>query len=410
MIKICFVIPQAYSLFNRETSFTYGGHEVRSYHIVTGLSKMDDIEIHFVVNDYGQKKLEKYDKITIYAHSFYKYPAKKMAIHRRLVNKIFQWYSRVTGRTLSINHFKIPYRKYKIYKKINADIYASFGATTISAEIAKFCRVFNKKSIFLAGADEDFNEHNHPSTNEVNYYNKKGFLNYYSIVQADLIITQSNFQFDKCKNLFERDSLIIKNPIPINDKDKDKETNNIEPGIAPGEFVLWVGRSDKEKQPELLLRLAKDFPNITFVMICNRSIDSIHRKVLEELSPNIILFEFYPYHQIERFFKRALFFISTSGGEGFPNTFLLAGKYGTPVLSLKIDPDDFIKTYQCGIVADDNYELFKKGFSQLISNPGPRKKYSGNIFNYVKNNHKLEDQIIKYYRAIKGLVKSEYNS
>ena len=56
-IKVCFVCPKAYPLFNETVEGVFGGSEVDLYYLGTELAKDGDFDVSFVVADYGQPPL-----------------------------------------------------------------------------------------------------------------------------------------------------------------------------------------------------------------------------------------------------------------------------------------------------------------------------------------------------------------
>jgi len=57
-IRVCFVSPKAYPLFNSDIESVFGGAEVDTYMIATELAKDDGFEVSFIVADYGQPQEE----------------------------------------------------------------------------------------------------------------------------------------------------------------------------------------------------------------------------------------------------------------------------------------------------------------------------------------------------------------
>jgi len=94
MVKICFIAPKAYQLFNPEVRSTFGGAEVQLYLLSTNLADNKKLDIHFMVADYGQKKVETHSNIQVW----------------RSLN--FQ--SNILKQVLTF---------FKVFNKINADIY-----------------------------------------------------------------------------------------------------------------------------------------------------------------------------------------------------------------------------------------------------------------------------------------------
>jgi len=56
-IKICFIAPKAYPLFNPDVKEVFGGAEVDLYLLSTELAKDDSFAVSFVTADYGQEPI-----------------------------------------------------------------------------------------------------------------------------------------------------------------------------------------------------------------------------------------------------------------------------------------------------------------------------------------------------------------
>ena len=75
-------------------------------------------------------------------------------------------------------------------------------------------------------------------------------------------------------------------------------------------------------------------------------------------------------------FRGCLALVSTSSQEGFPNTFLQAGKYRVPVVSLIVDPDEMLWSRRKGIVCHGNLDVMADAVADLASNPERRNVYA----------------------------------
>jgi len=416
-VKICFIGLSAYSLFNPKEKYRFGGAEVRSSLLSKGLARDKQFHVSYIVNDYGQPSQEIFDNVTIVPHSRYAYPPwykqiktslqtnRTVSVGQSIKYFLYRLYS-IIFKTLPdyLLHPKLKiyehtflYNRFKQYIDVDADVYITITVSDLAAEIAAFCKLYNKKYILLIGSDPDLSESYHQDSDGSNIYGSLNNLCYYAIMQADDIVTQTNYQSQLLKERFGRLSTVMSNPIDLQERFSEIP-------YSEREIALWIGRSDFNKQPEMLIQLAQQCPNIQFVMIMNRYDDARSQEIIDTAPENVTIHEFIPYHEIDSFFARAFIFISTSGYEGFPNTFLQAGKYSVPILSYNVDPDDFIQTFQCGIVANGDSDTLVDGLKTIHEDKHAAEVYSQNAYNYVEAHHNLEQKVEQLATIIKDCL------
>ena len=107
--------------------------------------------------------------------------------------------------------------------------------------------------------------------------------------------------------------------------------------------------------------------------------------------PNLDFRGFIPYHKVNQYFGRASLFVNTSSIEGFPNTFIQASKNGIPIISLKVNPDNFLNLYKCGFSCNDDFNKMVEYLEKLIINQDTYSEYSQNCFDYAKKNHDIAE-------------------
>jgi len=173
------------------------------------------------------------------------------------------------------------------------------------------------------------------------------------------------------------------------------------------DIILWVGRSAKIKRPELFIELAEQTPNERFTMICQRATGDRNYEELVGQAKKVKNLEFIKrveFDEIENYFARAKFFVCTSKGEGFPNTYIEACKNGTPILSLNVNPDNFLNRFNCGICTDDDWERFVRQLRTMLESEKLR-EYGRNARKYAEQRHDIKNIINRYKELFKGLVK-----
>lgn len=132
--------------------------------------------------------------------------------------------------------------------------------------------------------------------------------------------------------------------------------SNFTPHSCREPYVVWVGMLRQPKRPDLLVEIAKQSPQIKYI-VCggvttHRSPSGYSQQIIEQLRglPNVTFLGQVPPAEAERMIARAAMLLCTSDQEGFPNTFLQAWSHGTPVVTLHVDPDSLIKRLELGAV------------------------------------------------------------
>jgi glycosyltransferase involved in cell wall biosynthesis len=367
-LRICFIQTNIYSLFNEENNSIHGGSELQLYLIAKELSKNDDFKISFITGDFGQKNIENYHKIQL----FKSFTPKS---NDSLLKKLFQ---------------AIIY--YRLFKEINADIYFTSAANSTIGLVSLFCKINNKNHI-----------HRTASESEVNLsYKNKGILGkifLYGLENANIVVTQNEQHRNLLKINHNINAYLFRNSfiIPKNDLETNKE------------FFLWVSRYDSMKKPQIFVELAERFPRNKFVLICppaaerQKEWDKFRDEIDKRNLTNLTFIEKVPFNDIQKYFNKAKVFVNTSDYEGFPNTFLQAGIGKTPVLSLNVNPDNFINEYNCGSFCENDFNELVENAKTLINNEKVWKEKSENIFKYTKENHDIYKNVEQLTRMIYDL-------
>jgi glycosyltransferase involved in cell wall biosynthesis len=102
-------------------------------------------------------------------------------------------------------------------------------------------------------------------------------------------------------------------------------------------------------------------------MICNKADSDLYEEVNKNLPQNCRLLEHVSADEIELCFNNCKLFINTSEFEGFPNTFLQAAKYGKPIISYKVNPNNFITENNCGTFCNGKTEEVISALTELLN-------------------------------------------
>lgn len=358
--SICFVSPSAYPLLVPSAGGGWtGGAEAQLCTMGRKLSELG-LDVHFIVGDWGQDDRVEVDGVTVHRATF-----------------------RYMGGS---NRYVLPdwWRIFRILRRIGADYHFIKVPRHLLFVMGIYSKLHGSKLIFVGQKDSDLEEQVIRS-----HEGALGWWLYRAGIQlTTTIIAQTEVQKKGFLKVFGKSSRVIRNVLTLEDDNaQDKR-----------DYVLWVGNSTDDKQPQLVPQLARALPDVPFRMIMSKSHgredDSYIRDQLPEL-PNLEYLGTVPFSQISEHYKQARVFISTSKCEGFPNTFLQAWQYRTPVISLLVDPDNVIRRYNLGRVSGvfDNMVI---DIRTLQQDPALCEEIGENAHRYAYEYHSLESAVQGY--------------
>jgi glycosyltransferase involved in cell wall biosynthesis len=363
-ISVCFVMLKAYPLFNPAVKSIFGGAEVDVYLMATELAKDKNFQVSCVVADYGQKFIEQHNGVTVIR---------------------------------SLNFDKNPITwvpsLWRALRYADASIYFRKIFSLVTAVVVLFCKYHKKNFVYRTA---------HTRECDGTYLKRHWFsgkMMLWSLRQAKAVFAQ---------NVTDRNSLQPDVRLPITVIGNAHHIPDIQD--KPREMILWVARSAKVKRPELFLQLAWQMPQHNFVMICPQATgdsDGSYDELVTQAGQidNLRFIQRVPFHEIDDYFQRAFMLVNTSDAEGFPNTFIQACKCATPVLSLNVNPDNFLDKYNCGLCARGDQQLLTTMCGKMLD-PDTIKYYGKNARGYAEKNHNIK-HIIEAYKTTFRQIYSE---
>jgi glycosyltransferase involved in cell wall biosynthesis len=295
---------------------------------------------------------------------------------------------RLVRRPLDADGVAVEDERIAVYRQVDADVYCVFGVSDFSAELAAFCRAKRRRLVVFLGSDIDVSADYIRGSDDRNQYGSTGHSGWFTLSSADVIVAQTTTQARLLRERHALDAVVIPNPVEL-----EKLSPPFQGRTDGQRHALWIGKSDRVKQPEVLLELATRCPEVRFVAVVNRSDPVLFDQILAQRPPNVEVVEHVPIREVEELFAGAFALVNTSAFEGFPNTYLQAGKYGVPILSLGVDPDGFVRRHRCGVVTDGNLGELADALREIRRSPTRAAEYSANVSQYVREHHNLRDRV-----------------
>jgi glycosyltransferase involved in cell wall biosynthesis/ubiquinone/menaquinone biosynthesis C-methylase UbiE len=285
----------------------------------------------------------------------------------------------------------------------NADIYYHNCIEYLTGQIALWCKKRHKTFIYATASDTDCRPDliNKKKIRERNLFK-------YGLKNASLIIAQTDKQKKLLKENFKLESVVIPMPgTPALHYDQ----HAIESEQFTQNKIIWVGRICEVKRLEWFVEAAEKLPDFEFEVIgpFDHKDNKYNELILKiESMPNISFLGKINKGDLHYIYKKAAVLCCTSIVEGFPNTFLEAWSYQTPVVTT-FDPDNVIQKEKLGITVSNISELIE-ALSLIMNNVELRARYSRNALAYYTKKHSIEKVMHQYESMFKSQLTNSKTS
>lgn len=376
-VRIFFATPGVKHMFRDMDAF--GGSELRAWRLACDLALRPGYSVLMQAYDYGQPRQETVKSV--------KFLRDSSSVYERTLAGRLRWrFYQAIRRGRIEGHPSLREVDYHVWEATDADVYIAFGATDFSTRLARWCAVRGKKFVLMQGGDMDLDPAE-PFAAEV--YTFPG-----------LSVAQTLYQHDELLRRFGRSSVILPNPIAIPSGG---------PFVSARDFVLWVGKSDQIKRPDRMIELARLCPDVPVVMVMNRANAAIFDTIKAHAPTNVCFVDAVEPEAIGDYYRRACALVSTSITEGFPNSFLEAGGYCTPVLSLDVDPAGMLTKHGAGLLSGGSLDqaagLLQDLWSGRRWEQGSLARTLGeNSFHYVCQHHAQEKIFMQFEKILLSCV------
>jgi len=336
-------------------------------------------EVSYLVADFGQPGMEVRDGIRL-MRTIQKYASKSEneSLKEQLIRKSKKWSSKLVFAARFLFH------RYDIMIVRSAS--GGFG------KLRLWTKLIGVKLVYMAAHEIDCSgEYERGNGSAGGWYR-------YGLEGADLVIAQNSDQQEMLRNNYQIESNLLLSVYPVEEVEKTWD--------GP---VLWVGRCEDWKRPEIFIELARQNPDTDFIMIAPPALNKAdYQTKIEALCknvPNVTYKGLVPFHKINEEFKEASLFVITSRFEGFPNTLIQATKNKIPVASIDIDPNNVIRSHGLGVITDGDIEAFYKKTGALINDMEEKKAAGLRAYKYAKSHHDINAVIPEMHSLLEDLVR-----
>lgn len=218
----------------------------------------------------------------------------------------------------------------KFFDNLDTDVLITFGTNRQSLAAIRSV----DRSLLCIASDADVDPSIANDSISTTNYGEPAEIVKATIREASIIVSQNERQRVRLAEHFNRDCLLIRNPIDLLWW-TDRLNEDIESRRNPR--VLWIGRADRHhKRPLLAIEAARRTPGLEWTMIVNRGDASVAAEITKTVSKNVTLINSVSFDQMPRVMSDHDIFVTTAEpeAEGFPNVLLQAAASRLPIVSL----------------------------------------------------------------------------
>lgn len=373
-MKISFVSPRVYLYLSAQDNRPAGGAQRQQSMIMKELVNRGH-EVSAIVADYGQNAREEHHGI-----------------------EVIKGVPEVISGPLSAAYAIYALARAMIVAA--ADIYVVGGAPRLALTTYVLSRMLRKRFVFRLVNDSDVN----PAYLRRRYSPFLFALYSVALRGTDAVMAQTERQQELLREEFEIEGTLVPYGYdlpPLSEIVSHERRDR----------VLWVGSSDPDqKNPGLFLELAEEFQELGFTMISQPIAggEAYHEKLLKQAGgvSNLRFLGPVAPDQIHSYYREAMVLVNTSDYEGFPNTFLEAWRYATPVASLYFDLDGLLTKRRGGVLAGSMGKLVSQ-VGRLASDAGRRRDLGETGREYMRKNFSRVRVADIYERVLKEVVPYE---
>lgn len=345
-------------MFDRTIKASFGGAEVQLYLLSLAIvEQYPDLELHFIVADYGQA-----ETVTT---------PNGISLHRSI------------DFSKSILHNMLVFAK--TFLACDHELVVQRAVSPFTPIICLLTRLLRGQFVYMVAHDAEVDGTHLFLRNPMIRWMFKWMLR-----NADRVVVQNEYQKERAMDLCRHQPLMLRNGYKLLE---------YHPNVGRS-TILWIGRNDWQKQPDVMIKIMEELTHLEFVMICNpsmdvRSDDFVRIEKMASALPNCTFFDAVDYDEMLKMYSNARMIVNTSVSEGFPNTFIQAAMCAVPIVSLNANPDQILSRYEIGFCVDGDVEMMKERLKLLHQDNLLVERLGRNAYRYVTENHDITRQAVQ---------------